>query len=189
MLHHHWSPDSHPVWSDDKSYQHFKRFIEPTLTECYRDVFAGRRLRGYRTECVYTDKNTGKTKYDMLFNTDSRYLVTSINYVRSVVGKVQSFMEDNALWKDDKSSFDNIMSFIDTAAFKERCLYFTDSEFKENYTIDDLKHRIAFLVRFFSGENKSSGFTRFKNFYENKTGKKYVTITKSAPLSNSPQLY
>ena len=161
---------------DDKSYQHFKRFIEPTLTECYRDVFAGRRLRGYRTECVYIDKNTGKTKYDMLFNTDSRYLVTSINYVRSVVGKVQSFMEDNALWKDDKSSFDNIMSFIDTAAFKERCLYFTDSEFKENYTIDDLKHRIAFLVRFFSGENKSSGFTRFKNFYENKTGKKYETV-------------
>jgi hypothetical protein len=83
--------------SDDKTYQHFKRFIEPTLTECYRDVFAGRRLRGYRTECTYIDANTGKEKHDLMLNTDSRYLITSVNYVRKTISKIQSYMDEHKL--------------------------------------------------------------------------------------------
>lgn len=174
--------------SDDKTYQHFKRFIEPTLTECYRDVFAGRRLRGYRTECTYVDANTGKEKHDLMLNTDSRYLITSVNYVRKTISKIQSYMDEHKLWDDSKSAKENILSFIDSDVFANRCVSFIGTKFKENYTIEDLKHRINFLVRFFSGENDSDGFTRFSNVYKNKLGVDFSTVLGTNKIKTAEDL-
>lgn len=156
--------DSNGNWSSfaiesDRDYQFFKRSIEPKLTEFYRNVFAGRRLRGYRTECTYEDE-AGNIKYDMMFNTDSRYLLSSIDYVRDAVTKIDKFIRSNKL---DVS----IIDFIDSDIFKNNCEKLTGYEFRESYTREDLKSRIVFIQRYFQNNET------FKKFFYTVTGRSF----------------
>ena len=145
--------------TSDRDYQFFKRSIEPKLTEFYRNVFTGRRLRGYRTECSYTDES-GNIKHDMMFNTDSRYLLSSIDYVRDAVTKIDKFIRDNKLNI-------SIVDFIDTELFKNNCKKLTGYAFRDNYTRNDLKSRIIFIQRYFQNNDT------FKKFFFTVTGKSF----------------
>jgi hypothetical protein len=145
--------------ASDRDYQFFKRSIEPKLTEFYRNVFAGRRLRGYRTECSYTDES-GNIKHDMMFNTDSRYLLSSIDYVRDAVTKIDKFIRDNKLNI-------SIVDFIDTDLFKNNCKKLIGYAFRDNYTRNDLKSRIIFIQRYFQNNDT------FKKFFLTVTGKSF----------------
>ena len=169
--------------TSDREYQYFKRSIEPNITEFYRNIFAGRRLRGYRTECTYNDN--GVIKHNMLFNTDSRYLSSSIFYVRDVFDKIRTIIKDELLYDEVineetkeviRINWENPWNFINTVyngyfknedtrsekeeeylkVFEKYCKKLTRSRLNDD-VIKDLHERILFIQRFFNNEE----FERF----------------------------
>lgn len=179
--------------ASDREYQYFKRSIEPTITEFYRNIFAGRRLRGYRTECTYNDN--GVIKHNMLFNTDSRYLSSSIFYVRDVFDKLRTIIKDELLYDEIvdeetkeviKINWETPWNFWNTVynayfnknrsekeseylkIFEKNCKSLTRSKLNGN-VLKDLHERILFIQRFFNNEE----FERFvKNLLAKETSMK-----------------
>lgn len=142
--------------TNDRDYQYFKRSIEPTITECYKNVLVGRRLRGYRTECQYVEK--GKVKHDMMFNTDTRYLISSMVYVKDALKKIRSFISKNS---SDSSIPTNLKDFIKSTYFEVNCKRITGQDFIEGYTDIDLIDRIDFINNHFKdNENFRDFFTK-----------------------------
>lgn len=165
--------------SSDRAYQYFKRIIEPIIEKgsgkIYRNVFAGRRLRGYRTSCTYTTKS-GDEKYDLMFNIDENYLATSVKYVREAFEKICKIMRNEELWDPKKDALTQIMDFVKTKNKKERrifvanCEKITGYKFREDFTIDDLEKRIEFIRHYF---NRGDGKRQFERFFRIKQGREF----------------
>ena len=167
--------------SSDRAYQYFKRIIEPIIEKgsgkIYRNVFAGRRLRGYRTSCTYTN-SSGETRYDLMFNTDDNYLITSMKYVREAFEKIIKIMRNEELWDPKEDARKQVMDFIKTAdgegrrIFVANCEKITGFKFREDFTIDDLEKRVEFIRHYFS---RGDGKRQFERFFKIQTGDDFST--------------
>lgn len=177
--------------SSDREYQYFKRVIEPIVVSnegiIYRNVFAGRRLRGYRTDCIYEDEH-GNKKHDLMFNTDDHYLISSTQYVREAFEKIAKIMRNEEL-EDPKKDItaENIMSFLEKAntldekgnyvlnaerrLFIANCKSIVGSDFRDDFTIDDLLTRAYFINQYYNKDNDNN----LKTFFANVTGKDFDT--------------
>ena len=177
--------------SSDREYQYFKRVIEPIIVSnegiIYRNVFAGRRLRGYRTDCIYEDEH-GNKKHDLMFNTDDHYLISSTQYVREAFEKIAKIMRNEEL-EDPKKDItaENIMSFLEKAntldekgnyvlnaerrLFIANCKSIVGFDFRDDFTIDDLLTRAYFINQYYNKDEDNN----LKTFFANVTGKDFDT--------------
>lgn len=176
--------------SSDREFQYFKRYIQPIIEKgsrvFYRNVFAGRRLRGYRTECTYKDES-GKIHHDLMFNTNTNYLISSVKYIRDAVEKIKKIMRNEELWKKG-ADWTQIWNLIKTdnearSIFIKNCKKITGYSYKDDFTIDDFEKRIEFIRHYFS---RGDSAVEFKNFFKKKNGIDFDIWTKQNFVGTKP---
>jgi hypothetical protein len=123
-----------------------------------------------------------------MFNTDDHYLISSTQYVREAFEKIAKIMRNEEL-EDPKKDItaENIMSFLEKAntldekgnyvlnaerrLFIANCKSIVGSDFKDNFTIDDLLTRAYFINQYYN-ENENNNL---KTFFANITGEDFDT--------------